>query len=171
MQRVLSSFIAALLTGLFSLYTPVLMAADAPCAACHAEAAESHGATPHGKAAVACSSCHGDGKAHLSAPNASTIRTFTNEPAAEQNSACAGCHQSAHGAKPNAHTAAGITCASCHSIHAQKKSLLNLAQRPAEFERLPEGSGLCFDCHQETFTQFAFNERHRLPGRWLCRLS
>ena len=162
MQRTLKSCVGVALVGLLSLYAPALIAADAPCAACHAGAAESHASTPHGKAGVACSSCHGDGQAHLAAPNASTIRTFTSEPAAEQNKACEGCHTSAHGAQPDAHTAAGITCASCHGVHAQKKSLLKLAQLPAEFARLPEGSSLCFDCHQGTFAQFAFNERHRL---------
>lgn len=149
--------------GLSSALAVSARAADAPCAACHAEAAQSVAAMPHGKLGVACGSCHGDGAAHLAAPSAATIRTFSTEPAAEQDAACAGCHSNAHSTERNAHSAAGITCASCHGIHAQKKSpLVEGAALPADLEHLGPGSSLCFECHQETFTQFAFNERHRL---------
>jgi len=107
--------------GLSWSLTGSVQGADVPCAACHAEAAQTLGSMPHGKAGVACASCHGDGAAHLAAPTAATIRTFSNEPAAEQDGACTGCHAKAHTTERNAHTAAGVTCASCHTIHAQKK--------------------------------------------------
>ncbi|HEY5645743.1 MAG TPA: cytochrome c3 family protein [Pseudomonadales bacterium] len=136
-----------------------VLAADAPCGACHEKAAADYAATPHGAALGGdCDSCHGDGAAHLSSPSAATIRTFSSEPPAEQNAVCTACHQESSLTASSAHSAAGMACSSCHSVHGKKK----VAALPAGFERVGEDSSLCFDCHQDVFSQFAFNERHRL---------
>ncbi len=135
------------------------VAADVPCGACHAEAAGSLSGTPHGVALDGnCTACHGDGTAHLSSPSAATIRTFSSEPPAEQNAVCTACHREEELAQTTPHSAAGLACTSCHTIHGKKKVLT----LPVGFEHVAEGSSACFECHEAVFSQFAFNERHRL---------
>jgi DmsE family decaheme c-type cytochrome len=155
----LSPIIAIAMTVVGLMAAPTF-AADAPCAACHAEQAAAFPETPHGRALDgACAACHGDASAHLAAPGAASIRTFANEPAAEQNQVCSGCHTDTAPAATNAHSASGVACSSCHSVHTEAEITSGL---PAGFERVGRGSSACFDCHEETFSQFAFNERHRL---------
>lgn len=150
--------VAALLLAPLLPAGPVF-AADVPCGACHAEAAGSFTGTPHGAVlGDNCATCHGDGAPHLASPSAATIRTFSSEPAVEQNAVCTTCHREEEIAQTNAHSAAGLACSSCHSIHAKKKALT----LPAGFERVGEGSSACFECHETVFSQFTFNERHRL---------
>lgn len=138
------------------------VASDVPCAACHGAAAKALGDMPHGKLPDAsrpqCTSCHGDGQAHLAAPGASTILDFATAPATEQNAACASCHEQAHPAESNAHTVAGVACTSCHGVHAKKKDLAP----PGQYVALKSGSSQCYSCHVETFAEFNHNERHRL---------
>lgn len=141
------------------LSSPQAQGADAPCAACHPGQASAFADTVHGRAgADQCATCHGDGAAHLASPGAASIRTFATEPPAEQNQVCAGCHDDADLAVSDAHSAAGMACSSCHSVHKKKVA----PELPAGFERAGESSAVCFACHQDTFAQFAFNERHRL---------
>jgi DmsE family decaheme c-type cytochrome len=137
-----------------------VLGADAPCGACHAEQASAFADTPHGRAlgGEQCSGCHGDGQAHLASPSSASIRTFVSEPVSEQNAVCSSCHRDTEMAHTNAHSAAGMACSSCHSVHGEK----TISTLPAGFERITERSSLCYECHEETFAQFAFNERHRL---------
>ncbi len=154
-----------ILTSLLYLYSPASQAADEPCQLCHAQVAQTHQSTPHGKAAVACKSCHGDGTLHISQPNASNISTFPaqqTDVAKQQYGVCNDCHNNSHDNKPNAHKATGISCGSCHSIHATSNTDTQSDDLLGSLNQLPPGSRLCFDCHQDSFTQFEFNERHRL---------
>ena len=84
---------------------------------------------------------------------------FDDEPSAEINAACGSCHTDAHSARANPHSRAGLACTDCHSIHRSETVGVTL---PAEFDRVDAASATCFNCHQETFSQFSFNERHRL---------
>jgi hypothetical protein len=127
MWRVLSICIVGFVAFGAGIAPNRLWAADVPCGACHAAAAESLTASAHGKATAAapdaqCESCHGDGQAHLAAPGPATIRTFSNEPAQEQNAVCANCHTDTHNPETNAHNAAGKACSGCHGIHVKKSS-------------------------------------------------
>jgi DmsE family decaheme c-type cytochrome len=135
------------------------------CAACHGElVADFHG-TPHGARteddeASGCRSCHGDPATHLAAPaEPGSLLAFDDEPSATINAACGSCHADAHTARANPHSQAGLACTDCHSIHPSSAAEIAL---PAEFDRVDAASATCFECHQETFSQFSFNERHRL---------
>lgn len=131
-------------------------AAPVPCTACHAEVRTN---AAHHQSSVACTSCHGDGTEHVKAPaTPGSIIKFRDEPAATVNKACGNCHQQAHQTEANAHDRGGVSCTSCHSIHGEKKQ----SPLPAELGAIDRNSALCVECHQETFSQFAFNERHRL---------
>lgn len=141
----------------FVLLCPLALAAEPPCAACHRETAEAfasnvHGATGDGS----CTTCHGDGIGHPGTPNA--VRTFDDEPPAERSAPCKGCHRNIHPpTTSNAHDQAGVSCSDCHMVHDTSPPL-----RPTGFERMPSSSAVCFECHEDTFAQFAFSERHRL---------
>ncbi len=88
---------------------------------------------------------------------------FDDEPGATINAACASCHEDAHSARPNPHSQAGLACTDCHRIHPSNAAETKLpAGLPAGFDRVDAASATCFECHQEAFSQFAFNERHRL---------
>jgi DmsE family decaheme c-type cytochrome len=155
--------------GVLCVLANLAFSADVPCGACHTEAAARLTAMPHGEIdgtnKPQCSSCHGDGQAHLAAPGPDSIVNFNTTPVAQQNTACGGCHNQAHQADSNAHSAADVPCSACHSIHGKK----NVASLPARFAPLEAGSRLCYGCHEDTFTQFAHNERHRLQeGSLTC---
>jgi DmsE family decaheme c-type cytochrome len=136
------------------------LAADAPCAACHAGEAGEFSDTVHGRVLGdgQCSVCHGDGSAHLASPGAANIQAFRSEPSTEQNQVCQSCHRETDLAASDAHTAAAIACSTCHDVHKKKVA----TPLPAGYEHLNRGSSTCFDCHEDTFAQFTFNERHRL---------
>jgi DmsE family decaheme c-type cytochrome len=136
-----------------------------PCGDCHAETVADTQNTPHalaldGRAAAAgCADCHGDPTAHVAAPDApGSMLAFRDEPASTINTACGSCHEDTHAPGSNPHIRAGLACTDCHSVHHESSHI----PLPAEFEALDQSSTMCFDCHQETFSQFAFNERHRL---------
>lgn len=143
-------------------YSSVSIAAENTCKTCHVAVTQQHHATPHGQADVTCDGCHGDGKLHMAAPSSNNIPTFYKQPAADKSGTCVGCHNNNHANLSNAHTAAGITCASCHSIHLKTSTSNQDSQLPLEYQQLTPESGMCFECHQDSFTQFKFNERHRL---------
>ena len=154
-----------LLLSFSVLYAPRLLAADESCHVCHAQLAQTHQSTPHGKADVECKSCHGDGAQHIVAPNANNISSFSAQQTAaalQQYGVCNDCHNNSHDTKPNAHKAAGITCGSCHSTHDQQEKSLETSTLSAAMKKLTPGSSMCYDCHQDSFAQFEFNERHRL---------
>ncbi|MCB1845162.1 MAG: cytochrome c3 family protein [Halioglobus sp.] len=135
--------------------------ADADCLDCHASAADSIATLPH-KALVnhsdpssACTSCHGDGAGHPSAPG--SVLTFAGETLLRQNAACSGCHTGQHSAG-SAHSSAGVACVDCHVVHGNAEAVV----LPAGFERIDKGSATCARCHDDVLAQFAFNKRHRL---------
>jgi DmsE family decaheme c-type cytochrome len=146
------------------LYSNALMAADESCKMCHAQLSLSHQSTPHGYAEVSCDSCHGDGASHLKAPNSSNITSFSTSSASsnEPYKVCSNCHKSSHSIQNNAHSAAGVTCGNCHSTHATEDEQNKTLDLPNHLSRLTPGSSMCYECHQDSFSQFEFNERHRL---------
>lgn len=154
-----------LLTSLLCLYSPVSQSAEESCQLCHAQVAQTHQTTPHGKAEVACKSCHGDGSLHSAQPNTSNISTFSAKQRAaamQQYGVCNDCHNNSHDSKPNAHQATGITCGSCHSTHVATNTEAQSLDSVGSLNQLPPGSSVCVDCHQDSLAQFEFNERHRL---------
>ena len=145
------------------------------CADCHEAQVKAFASNPHarshGKPAdpeEACSTCHGDGTAHIeSSGDPTKIQTFHGLDGAEN---CLSCHS-----KSNAHgsfafgfhaNSAAVNCLSCHSIHAtgpRAEHLLakdtgplcqtchtgiaaSLRNKPYA-HRLDKGGMTCVDCH------------------------
>lgn len=155
--------------GMF--FSAPVWAEGIPCQTCHADAASSFADSHHGRVfggseALSCTSCHGDGAGHLAAPSAAgSMLKFTDEPAAEQNAVCAGCHKTQNTARVNPHSAAGVTCTSCHAVHTDRKRDSSLTASPHHANlhaNLNVGTRTCVSCHENTLTQFRFNESHRL---------
>lgn len=150
------------------------------CAGCHEDQVLAFAHTPHaaidreGLAAKAgadssCAACHGDSAAHLEAGGTrETMFGFGDDELASVKSArCLTCHTDTHPEfRSSPHAAAGLDCTSCHSVHGAKASswaLLRVGNpEPIGMHDLGDASASCYGCHGEVFTQFEFNERHRL---------
>ncbi len=154
------------------------------CAACHAEVIEHFDRGPHAildeqtdrlpeGAYLSCSGCHaGDVDAHIESGGEEGLMSFGDDALAiDKIQGCMNCHDSTHprfAASP--HARGGLDCTSCHSIHqtSPNRSLLQgsdsaaLNARSLRDDNLSLESESCFDCHQDVFTDFEFNERHRL---------
>jgi DmsE family decaheme c-type cytochrome len=118
---------------------------------------------PHG-ATISCSVCHGDGTAHMDAGGGEgTIFNFTGEPAVRMEK-CLSCHGSNPRFAASPHAQLGLACNSCHRIHSEHQSppMLHPASGAASLTALDESSAMCAGCHGDVFTQFSYNERHRL---------
>lgn len=154
----------------------------AVCADCHEEQVLSTARGPHsaldtmGLAADAghmnsCAACHGDPTQHLEeGGGAETMHAFgAGENARAQMEVCLTCHSTTHPrflAGP--HAQAGIGCIDCHSVHSGNPgdTLLKVdtdrAQTQDPFANVSTASLSCAGCHEDVFTHFEFNERHRL---------
>jgi DmsE family decaheme c-type cytochrome len=152
-------------------------ASFARCIACHEAEFEAHEPNPHDildndewqqrtGLAPACTNCHVDAGKHtrMSGSQGETVE-FSEDPA-RVDETCIGCHRDTHpGFAGNPHAAAGLGCSDCHSQHdpaAGSASLLRRTDTDGVAEEFSEVSRICFDCHSDSFTEFSFNERHRL---------
>jgi DmsE family decaheme c-type cytochrome len=150
------------------------------CAGCHEDQVTALAHSPHSAldtkklaakahADSSCAACHGDSAAHLEAGGGlGTMFGFgADKLASVKSEKCLTCHADTHpGFLASPHAAAGIDCTTCHSIHGADKNspaLLKLrVPAPTGMRELGENSKLCYSCHGDIFTQFNFNEHHRL---------
>ena len=106
-------------------------------------------------AAFSCESCHGDSAKHIEdSGGQGNIVAFKGELPNQTTKACLACHDSDHGRYfASQHAKAGMSCTSCHSIHAKKQT-----------KNLVKGGSTksCLQCHDDIYSQFKLNERHRL---------
>jgi DmsE family decaheme c-type cytochrome len=132
------------------------------CATCHEAVVKGFANNPHnnialmhGKAGVTCEGCHGPGKAHVEGGgDVSKIFVPTKATPQEVDAKCLSCHAGTH---PNfdrsPHAKAGVSCISCHSVHASKGSeKLLKASQPA----------LCYQCHTDVRPSFNMPFHHRV---------
>ncbi len=148
------------------------------CTACHRDNFETTVRNPHDLLdtvewqertgnSPACLNCHGDVNDHISAGGGfENVFAFRNESASAQNDRCLTCHSDTHPEIGNStHSLAGLTCSGCHSQHSPSGTttgLLRQTVEPTELAGFSGSSALCVECHAETVSDFAFNERHRL---------
>lgn len=135
------------------------------CAACHEDQVAEFGANPHSVldslgwadqagAGFSCAACHSGIDRHMEeGGGVGTIFAFGDtEAAMDKAQVCLTCHADTHPQfLRSAHAMAAVSCTDCHSVH-------DLAKGKA----LRAGTTTCKGCHEDVFTQFAFNERHRL---------
>ena len=166
---------ATLVSSEIAAQTPMEQA----CMLCHRDKFEALGANPHsvlqseawqdrvGEGAT-CGACHGDVSQHVAAGGGlGNVFAFREETPLAQSERCLGCHSDMHPQSgSSSHAAAGLTCSACHSMHSPAAPGSGLLKAPAEaaidLGSATAASAVCTDCHADTFTQFAFNERHRL---------
>lgn len=140
--------------------TPAQYVGQDTCATCHEDVVKNFAGNPHSRLAlehagkgVTCESCHGPGSAHVDGGGDVTkIRRFDKLSPKEIDDTCLGCHAGIH---PNfersPHGQAGVTCLSCHSVHAPKvQEKLLVAAQPQ----------LCFQCHTDVKTSFNMPFHH-----------
>jgi DmsE family decaheme c-type cytochrome len=132
------------------------------CATCHEDVAKGFADNPHAKMAlmhgdngVTCENCHGAGSEHVAGGGDVTkIFNPAKATANDVDAKCLSCHAGAH---PNfdrsPHARAGVSCVSCHSVHAKgdRESLLK-APQPT----------LCFGCHADQKAQFNMPFHHKV---------
>jgi DmsE family decaheme c-type cytochrome len=131
------------------------------CATCHAEIAKKFSDNPHQKLALkdhgtgaTCESCHGPGKAHVEGGgDISKIKQLAKLSPKEIDATCLGCHAGTH---PNfersPHAKAGVSCTSCHSVHAAGSEGLLKASQP----------NLCYSCHSDIKPAFDMPFHHKV---------
>jgi DmsE family decaheme c-type cytochrome len=132
------------------------------CATCHADIAKKFGDNPHAKLALrhngtgaTCESCHGPGKAHVdSGGDVTKIKQLSKLSPKDLDETCLGCHAGTH---PNflrsPHAKAGVSCTSCHSVHAgDTEAKLLKASQPQ----------LCYQCHADQKAQFNMPIHHKV---------
>ncbi|MCH9695950.1 MAG: DmsE family decaheme c-type cytochrome [Gammaproteobacteria bacterium] len=133
------------------------------CIACHEDQStlsvfrSKHGtprdpASPFGHGQLQCESCHGPGDEH-----SGRVRRGQERPAVlafgkqalltieKQNAYCVDCHAADVGfaSHAGAHDMNSVSCADCHSSHAEHDPVLQTATQ----------AEVCFDCHQQQRTQ------------------
>ena len=119
--------------------TPANYVGSDVCATCHDEVSKKFADNPHtkiaqmhGKNGVTCEGCHGAGKGHVDG-GGDVTKIFDPAKATPKEAAanCLGCHAGVH---PNfersPHAKAGVSCISCHDIHASKEESLLKAPSP-----------------------------------------
>lgn len=149
------------------------------CVTCHdSDDLTDNSRSAHGfvadKRAPDCISCHGKSEAHTyntakvnpqPKPEVTFGKTFgkvSTVAADDRNRSCQNCHDKDHKRalwSGSAHQNAGVTCDTCHQVHANKDKTLN---RRAQAD-------MCYQCHKEQRTQVDKPSHHPIPeGKMTC---
>jgi len=124
------------------------------CAECHEDVAKIFASKPHARQG-SCTACHGDADTHLSEGGGLNIFAFkdTDIPNVKSEK-CTSCHTKTNSkffASP--HGKAAMDCTTCHMIHSEETKPFQLKTSSVKN---------CYSCHQDVFSEFQLNERHRL---------
>jgi DmsE family decaheme c-type cytochrome len=140
------------------------------CVECHGEYQEALSKTPHGKAGFGklsdrgCEACHGPGSLHVEDPDIVENRPrISTRSAAEQTAVCQQCHDGGQqffwvGGR---HEARGLSCESCHSVHAFKSETAQLKAETSVEQ--------CFTCHKDVRAETWKTSHHPIrEGKMSC---
>jgi len=140
------------------------------CVACHGEQADSLAKTPHGKGVFdhlsshGCETCHGPAAAHAEDPDNVALRpSLTKLTSREQSAVCQSCHSGSaqffwHG---GVHESRGLSCMSCHSVHAAKSANAQL--------KFATELDACVSCHKDVRAELWKNSHHPVrEGKVSC---
>jgi DmsE family decaheme c-type cytochrome len=113
------------------------------------------------KVIVACVSCHEGAAVHVEDPTVDNIGNPAKQSAQSVNVICENCHR-AHRELDNIgfdpHIQAGVSCASCHSVHNQQAGLL-----------VDQQTKFCGKCHLAIASQFGRTSTHPVnDGQVTC---
>ncbi|MEO8587058.1 MAG: hypothetical protein ABI584_12925, partial [Acidobacteriota bacterium] len=157
--------LALTVASALALGAPARAAED--CASCHTDVAKAFTKTAHGRtfagdksyASASCVSCHAGAQEHAASSGEKKPVSVTK--GAQANVACLSCHagkpMQAHW-EGSAHQMAGLTCASCHGVHAEHGGTPEMAKT------LPGPSAVtkkCLECHGAQ--RIAMNQRSGHP--------
>lgn len=105
----------------------------------------------------ACESCHGASPTHISSMQSPAVvfsgnGRFPASDVATQNQMCLNCHQAGDRVhwSGSQHQSADVGCASCHSVHTAKTTVVNSFG----------DSGICLSCHLEQRSQLNRRSHH-----------
>jgi DmsE family decaheme c-type cytochrome len=136
------------------------------CSTCHTQATAELDRKTHSQSLSnhpekgLCTACHGQPENHPATNQG--LATFSANDSKRDVSVCIDCHTSQHRVEVgNPHQQAGITCTGCHTVH-EGSGRSPKDRLPPGFEHTDAASAECYGCHEDTFAQFAFSERHRL---------
>lgn len=144
--------LAFAVTGFLVGAKPVVLDAELEtCADCHDEYVSEFMANPH--IAIqenSCTSCHGSAETHLDEGGGANIFAFKSEDIPkEKSSQCLTCHTHSNARyMVSPHGRANMDCTSCHSVHTK--------------DIKADATKSCYSCHEDVFSEFQLNERHRL---------
>ena len=103
---------------------------ETTCLNCHDDKKQGYFNSPHHRAIdprtpaakQGCESCHGAGSLHVTDPVANPVKRFSKLPPDQVNETCASCHNRGEHAlwDGSQHENRGLSCVSCHSVHAPK---------------------------------------------------
>lgn len=124
---------------------------DDTCTTCHDKQAEGFAKTIHHvkndprtpAAKNGCETCHGAGSAHVGDPEKNHMKKFSTMKAADVNAACTTCHNRGEHAlwDGSTHESRGVSCISCHSIHAPASEKGQLTGK--------DQIATCASCHRD----------------------
>jgi len=144
---------------------PLAASAQQECATCHEETARAFLGTSHGRTFIHdkaragnCTSCHTGAAAHAESGGEAKVLNPRHGSAEDANGACLTCHDQnraqAHW-RGSPHEAAGVRCASCHSVHGDARAA------PSGLNRIGAASARCLACHTSHKAQL--NQRSHHP--------
>ncbi len=138
------------------------------CQACHEDIYNALAKSPHhivdaskkwGFEGKACESCHGPGAKHAESVSAADIKNPAKLTAAAADKLCLSCHLNTPthvGHLQSTHAKDGVSCVSCHKVHADNGAHLLARTNPEINEQ-------CSGCHLTEAAQFRRPFHHKVP--------